>query len=449
MQIRVKEGSTNFVWFHRFLDFITPFLVLYFLNSVTEVPWYDRYIVIGVLGGVLLVTASQIIGVYQSWRARPLSRSSTLIFKAWSITWAIIIVLAFLYKDSQYFSRLSLTIWLILVPSILISYRIIIRKFLSLYSTHNKNIKKIALMGEGSAGDYLKSAFSKNKWLGYQIVGVYGQSGKTDLLGTFEDAIVDANKNKFNEIYICLPLEEEAQIKYLLNKLTDTHVIVKYVPDLFTFDLMHANWVDIQGMPVISVYDTPLSSNSSRLIKRASDISLSIIVIALSFPVMLITALGIKITSPGPILYTQSRISWNGSPFKIYKFRSMPVNTEKSVVYWGQETKKTNTKFGSFIRKTHLDELPQFFNVLKGDMSIVGPRPERDIFVKQFSKEIPRYMQKHMVKAGITGWAQINGLKGDTCLEKRIEHDLHYIKSWSLGLDIKIILLTILKILRP
>ena len=179
-------------------------------------------------------------------------------------------------------------------------------------------------------------------------------------------------------------------------------------------------------------------------LKRTEDIVLSIIILILISPIMLILSIGVKVTSPGPIFYKQTRVTLNNNNFSILKFRSMPVDTEQNSVQWGDSQIKTNTKFGRFIRETSLDELPQFLNVLEGSMSIVGPRPERDIFINNFSKEIPNYMNKHAVKAGITGLAQVNGMKGDTSLEKRIEFDLQYIKNWTLWLDIKIIFITIL-----
>ena len=180
-------------------------------------------------------------------------------------------------------------------------------------------------------------------------------------------------------------------------------------------------------------------------LKRAEDIVLSIIILTLISPIMLIIAFGVKVTSPGPIFYRQTRVTLHNKEFEMLKFRSMPTNTEQNGVCWGGSKSKTNTKFGQFIRATSLDELPQFLNVLKGNMSIVGPRPERDIFIDKFAQEIPNYNEKHKVKAGITGWAQINGWRGDTSLEKRIEFDLDYIKNWTLWLDIKIIFLTIFK----
>ena len=182
-----------------------------------------------------------------------------------------------------------------------------------------------------------------------------------------------------------------------------------------------------------------------KILKRIEDIVLSIIIISLISPIMLIVAIGVKVTSPGPIFYRQTRVTLNNKNFGMLKFRSMPIDTEKNGVQWGASKSKINTKFGHFIRASSLDELPQFLNVLKGDMSVVGPRPERDIFIDKFAQDIPNYMDKHEVKAGITGWAQINGWRGDTSLEKRIEFDLYYINNWTLWLDIKIIFLTIFK----
>ena len=184
----------------------------------------------------------------------------------------------------------------------------------------------------------------------------------------------------------------------------------------------------------------------NRWVKAIEDKFLSAIILLLISPIMVIIALAVKISSPGPVLYRQERLSWNGRQFHMYKFRSMPIDAESQTgAVWASDGEKRATRVGAFLRRTSLDELPQFWNVLKGDMSIVGPRPERPVFVKRFKDEVPSYMQKHMVKAGITGWAQVNGWRGNTDLEKRIEHDLYYIDNWSLWLDLKIILMTLFK----
>jgi len=200
--------------------------------------------------------------------------------------------------------------------------------------------------------------------------------------------------------------------------------------------------INLKGLPVISLYDTPMSYPLFRMLKRAEDLLIASLILFVIWPVMLVIALGVKLSSPGPIFYRQTRIGWNGKPFSILKFRSMPANLEHNSVVWGNASQKTVSKFGQFIRSTSLDELPQFLNVLIGDMSIVGPRPERDIFIANISADVPRYKQRHMVKVGITGWAQINGFRGDTCLKKRVDCDRYYISHWSLLFDIKIIFKT-------
>jgi putative colanic acid biosynthesis UDP-glucose lipid carrier transferase len=454
MQLLIKPNTSLFLWFHRLIDLVIPFLMLWVIvEFVLMYSWAERYSIMGILGSLVLVMSSQIVGIYQNWRGRPFLNSIKLILKAWLLTWAALIVIAFLYKDAENFSRLATGLWAITTPLVLISYRLLVRLLLSKYRMQGYNTRKIAIIGAGKVGLHLAETLQANKWLGYEIIGFYddNQAIKNQLpaqytyLGEVCHSYHDAKANKFNEIYICLPLRAEERIKKLLDKLTNTTVVVKYIPDLFTFDLLHAQWTELKGIPIISVYDTPLNNSTARILKRLEDIVVSSIILILISPIMFALAIGVKLSSPGPIFYRQTRIGWNGETFQMLKFRSMPVDVEKDGIQWGSASSKTNTKFGQFIRSTSLDELPQFLNVLKGDMSIIGPRPERDVFVEQFRNEIPRYMQKHMVKAGISGWAQIHGWRGDTCLEKRIEYDLHYINSWSLWLDIKIIFLTIFK----
>lgn len=450
---KIKADSSGFVWFHRTFDAIIPVIVLYMINIYANETWHDRYLVMGLLGGLLFVVIAQQLGIYENWRGRPFFASVKLTIQSWLITWGLLIVIAFIYKDTENFSRLSVLLFALTTPVSLISYRLVIRSILAKYRQIDKNTKSIVIIGAGKVGQHVATIITKNPWLGYRIAGFFDDNHKlkgksVKGLPVISDTVnisEAVNENQYNEVYICLPMRSEAKIKQILNELTDTTATVKLVPDLFTFDLMHSKWSELKGLPVFSVFDTPLNSATSRFLKRLQDIVLSSIILILISPVMIVLSFGVKITSPGPILYRQKRIGWNGSEFNMLKFRSMPVNTEANGVEWGGAKSKTNTKFGSFIRRTSLDELPQFINVLLGDMSIVGPRPERDIFVEQFRKEIPRYMQKHMVKAGITGWAQVNGWRGDTSLEKRIEYDLHYINSWSLWLDFRIIFLTIIK----
>ncbi|WP_287373944.1 undecaprenyl-phosphate glucose phosphotransferase [Prosthecochloris sp.] len=444
----VKPDWSGYVWLHRLLDSLLPIVTLSALVGLFSVTWHDRYMLLGFIGGFLFVTINQLIGTYDGWRGRSVTTSIKMVLKAWLGTWILFIILAFMFKRSADYSRVVAFSWAIVTFFVLIGYRGLFR--LLLLYVNVLNVKKIVIVGAGALGQYLVDIVKKNPCLGYQIMGFYDDKlnaqQKTFLglpvLGDNNQACVDAQLQKFDELYFCFPLGGEEEIKALLNKLTYSTVIVKFIPDLFTFELMHAKWINLKGIPVISVYDTPLSSDTARILKRLVDISISMLILLLIWPIMLLLAIGVKLSSPGPIFYRQKRVGWNGKGFSILKFRSMPEDVEKVGVQWGNSKNKPKTRFGEFIRSTSLDELPQFINVLRGDMSIVGPRPERDIFIKKISEEIPRYMQRHMVKAGITGWAQVNGWRGDTSLEKRIEYDLHYINNWSLWLDLKIIFLT-------
>jgi len=217
---------------------------------------------------------------------------------------------------------------------------------------------------------------------------------------------------------------------------------IRLIPDLYGLHLINHSISTISGMSVINLSVTPMDG-LNRWIKAAEDKILASLILIFTSPLLLLLGIVVKLSSPGPVIYAQERVSWNGKMFLMYKFRTMPACAEQATgPVWASRGERRATPVGAFLRKTSIDELPQFWNVLKGDMSIVGPRPERPVFVEQFRDEIPRYMQKHKVKGGITGWAQVNGWRGDTDLEKRIEHDIFYIDNWSLWLDLKIIFFT-------
>ena len=457
MQLSIKADTSGFVWLHRILDLVLPYAVLAFSLYIYDNPWHDRYIVLGILGGLIFVTAAQMTGIYQSWRGRPIFTSARLILNAWLITWVFLIVLAFLLKDSANYSRGVLLIWATSTLVALIGYRVMIRLILSQLRLKGLNNRKIAIVGAGKVGQHLANIIHENPWLGYQIIGFYDDNpdlqnqviNSHPVLGTTDEVLQGCQACHVDELYICLPLRAEAKIKQMLNQLTDSTAIVKFIPDLFTFDLMHAKWTDLKGVPIVSVYDTPLSSSSTKILKRAEDIVLSILIMLLISPLLIAIGIGVKLSSKGPVIFKQKRYGLNGRVINVYKFRSMTTMDNGLIVNQAQKNDPRITKFGAFLRKTSLDELPQFYNVLQGRMSIVGPRPHASAHNEQYRKLVPKYMQRHLVKPGITGWAQINGWRGETDtlekMEKRVEYDLHYINNWSLWLDIKIIILTIFK----
>lgn len=454
---KIQPDKSGFVWLHRFIDSLLPISSLYIINWLLNIPWHDRYLAMGVIGGFIFVFASQQVGVYQNWRGRALFSSAKLIINAWLITWALLIITAFLYKDTDNFSRLSVTSWALITPLLLISYRLIIRIVIGKYRSQGKNSKQIAIIGAGSVGQQIATIFQENSWLGYNVAAFYDDNtelhGKNinsiPVISGTNDIANAVNSNKYNEIYICLPLRAEQKIKQILEALTDTTAIVKFVPDLFTFDLMHAKSTDLKGIPVFSVFDTPLSSSSNQILKRLEDLILASFILILISPLLLWVSIKVKLSSSGPIIFKQKRYGLNGKEINVYKFRSMDTQDNGTVIKQATKSDPRITKFGRFIRRTSLDELPQFVNVIQGRMSIVGPRPHAVAHNEEYRKLVPKYMQRHTVKPGITGWAQINGWRGETDtlekMEKRVEFDLHYINNWSLWLDIKIIFLTIFK----
>lgn len=455
MAAQVKQSTSFIVWFHRLLDVTIPVGILNVIGMFYPVTqWGNKYQLLGILGGLLLVIFNQGFGVYSSWRGRSLLAGFKLVVQAWGFTWLALLTIAFLLKDSSHFSRIIITFWAISTPFVLFLYRFTVRYLMGLSRARGWNTKRAVIIGAGDLGQRLADTLHRASMLGYMPIAFYDDNpslkGKNfigvPVVGDIDSFIEKHHySNDCDEVYVTLPLRSEARIKEVLNSLANSTVTVKFIPDCFTFDLLHSTVTDIGGIPVISVYDTPLNNLTNKIIKRTEDIILSLIILLLISPLLFVIAIGVKLTSPGPILFKQTRIGWNGKPFTIFKFRSMPVDTDNKGTQWGQAKEKTTTKFGSFIRKTSIDELPQFFNTLIGDMSIVGPRPERDVFVEQFRKEIPRYMQKHLVKAGITGWAQVNGWRGDTSLDKRVQFDLYYIDNWTIWLDLKIIVLTVIK----
>ncbi len=448
----IKRDRSIFIFLKSLADSLLPLALLYCIARFYGVVWEDRYSLLGLIGGLLLVATNQVFGVYDNWRTRSLFESLQMVIKSWGATIAFLIILIFLQKRSQDYSRVTIGLWAMSMPFLLLCIRIVSTKFMRYAFARGFYTKTVAIVGAGTVGQYLAGLLRQHPYLGYSIYGYYDEnlelSGKEIngifVLGNHVSACEDAKTGRIDELYLCLPLDEQKDIIELMNQLAQTTVVVKYVPDLFAFDLLHAKWIDLKGLPVVSVYDTPMSSVSARFVKRTEDIFLATMILFFIWPLMILIAIGVKLSSPGPVFYRQTRIGWNGKAFTILKFRSMPTDVEKKAIEWGNANKKTTTKFGRLIRNTSMDELPQFFNVLKGDMSIVGPRPERDVFIEKISSEVPRYMQRHMVKAGITGWAQINGLRGDTSLKRRIEYDLYYISNWSFMLDLKIIFFTVI-----
>ena len=328
-----------------------------------------------------------------------------------------------------------------------------IRAFLRSMRAKGYNLKHILLVGYSRAAEGYIDRVKQNPEWGYHIAGILddhkalGEDYKgIRVLGTIGELNSILDMNVLDEIAITLSIKEFGNLGEIVAACEKSGVHTKFIPDYNNIIPTRPYMEDLLGLPVIHIRHVPLTNGLNKFMKRTVDIFGAIVAIILFSPVMLAAAVLVKITSPGPVIYCQERVGLHNRPFKMYKFRSMEVQApteEKSK--WTTPHVPRVTPVGRFIRKTSIDEMPQFFNVLKGDMSLVGPRPERPFFVEKFKEEIPRYMVKHQVRPGLTGWAQINGYRGDTSITKRIECDLYYIENWTLGLDFKILFLTVFK----
>lgn len=378
--------------------------------------------------------------------------------EAWNILQANTIgLLAFILilylRHQSDFSRLMIFIFYALNIFLEVLMRNVIRYGLRKMRSKGYNQKHILLIGYSrSAEEYIDRIRQNPEW-GYNVRGILADNVQrgteykgVKVLGRIDNLEIVLPENKLDEIVITLGLAEYHKLERIVKMCEKSGVHTKFVPDYNKVIPSRAYTEDIQGLPVVNIRRVPLNDPLNRWMKRIVDIFGSIVAIILFSPVMLAVSVIIKATSPGPLIFVQERVGLHNRPFKMYKFRSMVVQSEETEKgEWTTQNDPRVTAVGKFIRKTSIDELPQLFNVLKGSMSLVGPRPERPQFVEKFKEEIPRYMIKHQVRPGMTGWAQVNGYRGDTSIYKRIEHDLYYIENWTLGLDIKIIILTFIK----
>ncbi len=328
-----------------------------------------------------------------------------------------------------------------------------IRMVLRSMRSKGYNQKHVLLIGYSRAAEsYIDRVLANPEW-GYQIRGILDDRKPwaedyrgIRVIGKTADLEEILSLNVLDEIAITLSIQDYSGLEAIVAACEKSGVHTKFIPDYNNFIPTKPYTEDLQGLPVINIRHVPLNDLLNATMKRAVDIFGALVALVLFSPVMLVTAVLIKATSPGPLIFSQERVGLHNRPFKMYKFRSMEVQPpDKEKVAWTTPCDPRVTLVGKVIRKTSIDEMPQLFNVLVGDMSLVGPRPERPLFVERFKEEIPRYMIKHQVRPGMTGWAQINGYRGDTSIAKRIEHDLYYIENWTLGLDFKILFLTFFK----
>jgi len=397
-----------------------------------------------------------LVNLYRNWRGSTLMREVRVLLAGWLLALFFALIIAWAAKSMDLYSRVIVGTWAVITPLILILLHILERATLRLLRRGGRNTRRAIIIGAGDLGISLADRILDTEWMGVRIEGFFDDKATEPeqiringlpILGRCNEACAYVRKHRIDHVYLALPMRAEAVMRNVFDQLQDTTASVFLVPDLFVFELMGTYQQDIKGMPVFSLCESPLNGPFG-VVKHLEDKILASLILLLIWPLMLLIALGVKLTSKGPVIFKQRRYGLNGMPIKVYKFRSMTVCEDGNNVLQAKQGDARVTKFGAFLRRTSLDELPQFFNVLQGRMSIVGPRPHAVAHNEQYRKLIRGYMWRHKVKPGITGLAQVSGWRGETDtlekMQRRVEFDLEYIRRWSIWLDIKIILQTAL-----
>lgn len=451
-------ADTPLVFTSKLLDAIVISGALWVCTAIIRPgAWDSRYIMASLLAAMTFFLVAGVSALYRPWRGESLTKQFFRILSLWGQTAFVLFLIAYSVKASEQFSRLVVLSWLIATPFVLSLWRIVASRLFWHFARGSARRRNALVWGSGELGDQVTQAVTNAPWLGLRLTDYIreeedgetssprGQDSESAMTAP-EVIELRARQRDFDILYIALPTTERRRIADVIERLSDTTVSVYMVPDYFITSLFHGKWSTLEGIPLISVFETPFWGVDGWF-KRAQDIVFSTLILAIIALPMAAIAIAVKLSSPGPILFKQRRYGIEGKEISVWKFRTMRVCEDGGRVPQAKRRDPRVTPLGAFLRRTSLDELPQFLNVLMGDMSIVGPRPHAVAHNELYRKQVAGYMLRHKVKPGITGWAQINGWRGETDdlykMEKRVEYDLWYIRNWSFGLDVKIILLSV------
>lgn len=406
----------------------------------------ERYQWMSLIAALLVVTLFDYLGVYRSWRGAVRIALVSRIVRGF--VWLSMLIVLYLYvsRKSEFFDRGWLLLWLIFAVALSILMRLVMYRLLRKVRKAGFNRKTVSLIGDDQSCRSIVEMVRNDSSAGFVIKEIHYLNDDKHITNMgIPHRPYNESDLEFasHEIWIALPITETRTLQSILERLDLTASNIRYFPDLQGFRLINHQVSYIAGRYAFDITLSPIQG-VPYLLKWLEDKVLGGLMFLVALPLMAVIAALILLLDGRPVFFSQDRVSWNGKPFKILKFRSMAPMSDAQAETWGDERNKPKTRLGNFLRKSNLDELPQLWNVLRGEMSLVGPRPERVEFVEAFKHEIPGYMQKHLVKAGMTGWAQIHGWRGDTDLQKRIEYDLWYIENWSLWLDLRIMLKTLM-----
>jgi putative colanic acid biosynthesis UDP-glucose lipid carrier transferase len=452
---RIRPYAPSLVEFGRVLDAGVIFFALLLASRLFRVSFQSAFtpLVCGAVAIFSILAGYQ--GLYRSWRMSPVRFELAGVFYAWGMTALLLLCSAYANGGVADIPPLVLFGWLALTLVAMCTYRLAVRGTLRMLRLNGRNFRTAAILGATEMGSRISHNVRNTAWMGIKVVGCYDDRAPADnraylhnleLVGRVDNLVAQARRGEIDIIYIALPIAAEARIKSLINRLSDTTVSIYFVPDFQAFDLLHARWDMLGNIHVINAIDSPNVGLDGAL-KRAFDIVAALLIISVILLPMIVIAIGTRLTSAGPIFFFQQRYGLNGKLFSIWKFRTMTVAEHGDDFRQVTRNDTRVTPFGAFLRRTSLDELPQFINVLQGHMSIVGPRPHPVAMNERQRKMVDRYMMRHKVKPGITGWAQVNGFRGETDtidkIKGRIRLDLEYIDNWSILFDLKIIFKTL------
>jgi Undecaprenyl-phosphate glucose phosphotransferase len=451
--LMIKENQNLLNKTNAFTDIVILFISMtiaylirfYVFSSSDEYIRLITYIEFSIIIIPINLIVFNFFNLYNSFRTTAFIKECSQIIKSNTILTAVLLSLLFTLK-LVYISRWVIVIFYFINISLIIIKRFALRKTLSNIRSKGLNLKHVIIVGAGEvAHDYLQ-VISNNKSFGYSYFGYVSDSSdfKGKKLGNYNDLYAILNKFKPDEVVCALDISDAKYLENIVSDCEKSGTKISIIPFCYKYIPSQPYIDQIGNIPLINIRRIPLDNLGNAFIKRAIDILGSVVLIICTSPIMIITAIIIKLTSKGSVIFRQKRVGLNKNLFTMYKFRSMKINASEETG-WSTNNDPRKTRFGSFIRKFSIDELPQFFNVLKGDMSLVGPRPELPHFVENFKDDIPLYMVKHQVKPGITGLAQVNGYRGNTSIKKRIEFDISYIENWHILMDISILFKTVFK----
>lgn len=456
----IRSHQSGLAALYRLLDGVlilgTLVACCHYFNIVFSKDW----LIAGLVASVGFAFMAESLNLYRSWRADSYLHMCGITIISWVAVCVSLLLVAYFSKTGHTFSRLAVGSWFVGTLLLLTAWRYVFRQLLFYLRSHDHNTRSAVVIGVTDSGMRLARDISREPQLGIRIKGFYrvpgcencgqafGLAGSVPVVGDVEQAVTAAKAGELDLVYIALPMREELRIAEILQAFADTTATVHVATDLFVNNLLHARFYQVGSTSLLSVHDTPIEGINSWL-KRLEDLVLSSLILLLISPLMLLVAAAVKLTSPGPVIFKQHRYGLDGRPIKVWKFRSMTTQDNGDKVVQATKNDARITPVGAFLRRTSLDELPQFINVLQGRMSIVGPRPHAVAHNEEYRAVVNGYMLRHKVKPGITGWAQVNGWRGETDtvekMSRRVEHDLQYIRNWSLWLDIRIVWMTLFR----